>query len=344
MHVVDLRSDTVTKPTDAMKRAMVTCQVGDDVYGDDPTVNQLEARVAELLNKEAGLFVPSGTMGNLVSVLSHCGRGDEMIVGDEAHIHYYEQGNVSTLGSVHPRALKNNPDGTIDLALIENAIREDNVHYPRTKLVCLENTHNRCGGAILPTSYVDSVGALCASRGIKLHIDGARLANAAIALEEDMARMVQAADSVSFCLSKGLGCPVGSVVVGSASFIASCRRWRKALGGGMRQAGVLAAAGLVALDDMARLKEDHANAKLLAAELNALPGLSVNMASVQTNIVVIAIEKDGVTAADLVKQLKDKNIWLNAVSPTKLRVVTHYHITESDVQKVVEAFAHCLSA
>ncbi len=239
---IDLRSDTVTRPTPAMRQAMADAVVGDDVYGEDPTIRRLEEMVAARLGKEAAVFVPSGTMGNLVSVLSHCGRGDELILGDQSHIFHYEQGGSAAVGGVHPRPLPNHADGTIDLNQIEDAIRSDNEHYPVTRLIALENTHNRCGGAVLTPEYVDSVGALAQAHGLKLHVDGARLWNAAVALHETPARLVAAADSVSVCFSKGLAAPVGSAVAGSHAFIRQARRMRKQVGGGMRQAGVLAAA------------------------------------------------------------------------------------------------------
>ena len=210
MHTIDLRSDTVTRPTPTMRQAMANAAVGDDVYGEDPTVNHLEEMVATRLGKEAAVFVPSGTMGNLIAVLSHCGRGDELILGDQAHIFHYEQGGTAAVGGVHPRPLPNRPDGTLDLTQIEDAIRSDNEHYPVTRLIALENTHNRCGGAVLTPLYIDAVGALAQAHGLKLHVDGARLWNAAVALGEAPARLVAAADSVSVCFSKGLAAPVGS--------------------------------------------------------------------------------------------------------------------------------------
>ena len=244
-HPVDLRSDTVTKPTPAMLEAMVSAPVGDDVYGEDPTVTRLEAIVAELAGKEAAVFVPSSTMGNLIAVLSHCGRGDEMILGDQAHIHFYEQGGTAALGGVHPRTVPNRPDGTLALAEVEAAIRGDNEHFPVSRLLCLETTHNRCGGVVLPVDYMDAAAAVAHRHGLGLHVDGARLWDAAVALGVSPARLLRGADSASLCLSKGLAAPVGSVVVGSAALIRKARRNRKLVGGGMRQAGVIAAAGIV---------------------------------------------------------------------------------------------------
>ena len=251
-----------------------------------PTVNALEERVAALLGKEAAVYVPSGTMGNLVAVLSHCGRGDEMILGDKAHIFLYERGGSAALGGVQPRTLPNLPDGTLDLDQVADAVRDENDHYPVSRLLALENTHNRCGGRALPVEYVDAAGALAHARGLQLHVDGARLWNAAVALGEPPARVVQAADSVSVCFSKGLGAPVGSVLAGSRAFVRQARRMRKQVGGGMRQAGILAAACLVALDEMVeRLAEDHANARILAQGLATIDGVLLDPAAVQTNIV-----------------------------------------------------------
>ena len=272
MKIIDLRSDTITRPTLAMRLAMANAVVGDDVLGDDPTVQRLEALAAARLGKEAALFVASGHMGNLVSLLTHCGRGDEIIVGDQAHIFYYEQGSAAVVGGIHPRTVPNQTDGTLALDQIEAAIRGDNVHFPRTRLICLENTHNRCGGPALPAAYVQAVGALARRYGLKLHVDGARVFNAAAALGVEVRELAADADSVSFCLSKGLAAPIGSVVCGSAAFIQQARRNRKLLGGGMRQAGVIAAAGIVALEQMVeRLGDDHANAQRLAAGLSQIP-------------------------------------------------------------------------
>lgn len=341
--MIDLRSDTVTKPTPAMRRAMADAEVGDDVYGEDPTVNRLEAMVAERLGKEAAVFVPSGTMGNLIAVLSHCGRGDEMILGDQSHIFHYEQGGSAAVGGVHPRTLPNRADGTIDLAQIEDAIRSDNEHYPVTRLIALENTHNRCGGAVLTPAYIDSVGALAKTRGIKLHIDGARLWNAAVALGESPARLVAAADSVSVCFSKGLAAPVGSAVAGAHEFIRRARRMRKQVGGGMRQAGVLAAAAIVALEQMVeRLAEDHANAAQLARGLAAIDGIALDPATVSTNIVYFDVTKPGWTAAKLSAALAEQGVLANATGSQRLRAVTNYHITAANIQRVIAVVAEAL--
>ncbi|HHW88714.1 MAG TPA: low-specificity L-threonine aldolase [Chloroflexi bacterium] len=341
---IDLRSDTVTKPTPAMRRAMAEAVVGDDVYGEDPTVRRLEEMVAARLGKEAALFVPSGTMGNLISVLSHCGRGDELILGDQSHIFHYEQGGSAAVGGVHPRPLPNRPDGALDLNQIEDAIRSDNEHYPVTRLIALENTHNRCGGAVLTAEYVDAVGALARVHGLKLHVDGARLWNAAVALGETPARLVAAADSVNVCFSKGLGAPVGSAVAGSYTFIRQARRMRKQVGGGMRQAGVLAAAAIVALEEMVtRLAEDHANAARLAHGLAAIDGIRLDPTTVQTNIVYFDVVRPGWTAAQLSAALAAAGVLINATASHRLRAVTNYHITAADVDCVVDAVAATLN-
>ena len=304
MQPIDLRSDTVTKPTAAMRRAMYEAEVGDDVLGDDPTVQRLEELAAERLDKEAALFVASGTMGNLACLLSHCGRGDEVILGDQAHCYIYEQGGMAALGGIHPRPVPNQPDGTLDLELIGAAIRSEDDHFPSTRLIALENTHNRCGGAVLPVSYMQAVGELARQQGLRYHLDGARLFNAAVALCVDVRTLVVDCDSVTFCLSKGLAAPVGSVIVGNREFIQQARRNRKVLGGGMRQAGVLAAAGIVALTEMVdRLAEDHANARRLAEGIAELPGIRLNPSAVKTNIVIFALNRSDLTPQQLADRL-----------------------------------------
>jgi len=343
--VIDLRSDTVTKPTPAMLEAMATAPVGDDVYGEDPTVNRLEALAAEMLGKEAAVFVSSGTMGNLISVLAHCGRGDEMILGDIAHIFLYEQGGSAALGGVHPHPVPTQPDGTLKLSDIEDAIRGDNEHFPITKLIAVENTHNRCGGRALPVEYMDAVGQLAHSHGLQFHVDGARIWNAAVALNISPARLVKEADSISVCLSKGLAAPVGSVVVGSAEFIKKARRMRKIVGGGMRQAGVIAAAGIVAMTEMVeRLADDHANARRLAEGLHRLDGVSIDPGSVQTDIVIFQLDREDITPANLSAGLRSHGVLLNPIGGKRLRAVTNYHITEADIDRTLNAFAAVLNA
>ena len=339
MRTVDLRSDTITRPTESMKRAMAEAEVGDDVFGEDPTVRELEEMAAERTGKEAALFVASGTMANLVSQLTHCGRGNEMILGDQCHVFYYEQGGSAALGGIHSRTVPNRPDGTIDPADLEAAIRPDDVHFPRTRLIALENTHNRCHGTPLTAEYMARVAELARSREIRLHVDGARIFNAAVALDVDVSALAGPADSVSFCLSKGLAAPVGSLVCGSRAFVAEARRARKVLGGGMRQAGVLAAAGIVALNEMVdRLAEDHANARELASGLAGLPGLKVEIERVRTNIVYIDIDPPGLSAPELAERLAREGVRVLALGPGRIRAVTHYHIESEDIAYALGAF------
>jgi len=344
MRIIDLRSDTITRPTPSMRRAMAEARVGDDVFGEDPTVNRLEEISAERLGKQAALFVASGTMGNLASVLSHCGRGDETILGDLSHMHLFEQGGMAALGGVHPRTVRNEPDGTMNLDAIEAAIRPDDVHHPPTRLIAVENTHNRCHGSPLNAAYMRGLRALADRHGLKIHVDGARIFNAAAARGLDVRELAADADSITFCLSKALAAPVGSVVCGAPEFIARARRARKVLGGGMRQAGVLAAAGIVALDEMVdRLAEDHANARTLAEGLCRLDGLSVTLELVRTNIFFIEVQRTDITPEVLSRRLKDRGILILPAGPRRLRVVTNYHVTAEDVDYIFEAFRKSLN-
>ena len=344
MRVVDLRSDTMTRPTPAMSRAMAEAEVGDDVFREDPTVNALEEMAAERMGKEAALLVASGTMGNLVSLLAHCGRGEEIILGSFAHTFYFEQGGSAAVGGIHPRTLPNQPDGTLVLADIEDAIRADNVHFPRTRLIVLENTHNLCGGYPLDTDYMKAVGSIARRHGLKIHVDGARFFNATVALDVPAAQLAAEADSVSFCLSKGLAAPVGSVVCGSQNFISEARRARKILGGGMRQAGVLAAAGIVALNEMVdRLADDHANARELAEGLAEMPGVSIDPTRIHTNIVYFEVKREDITVEELVKRFDDDGARMLPVGPGRIRAVTHYHITSDDIDYVLGVLAEVLN-
>lgn len=343
MRIVDLRSDTITRPTPAMRRAMADAEVGDDVFGEDPTVNRLEEMAAERLGKEAALFVASGTMGNLVSLLVHCGRGEEFILGDQSHTFIYEQGGSSGLGGIHPRTVPNQPDGTVDLHNIEAAIRPDNIHFPRTRLIALENTHTRCNGSPLDANYMHAVGEIACRYEIKVHVDGARLLNAAIALGVEPRDLVADADSVTFCLSKGLGAPVGSVVCGSRDFITKARRVRKVLGGGMRQMGVLAASGIVALTEMPdRLADDHANARKLAEGLADIDGLSIDPERVKTNIVYFEVTRSDMTSKLLPEHLSSEGVRLLSTGPNQLRAVTNYHVTSDDIEYALGAFCKVL--
>lgn len=333
---VDLRSDTVTKPTEAMRVAMANAEVDDDVLGADPTAYHLESEMAKLMGKEAALFVPSGTMANLIAVMVHCEvRGSEVILGDNCHIHVYENGGISTIGGVHPRTVKNKLDGTMDIAEIEAAIRhpDGELYYPSTRLICLENTHANCGGRCISVEYTDKVGEIATRHGLKLHIDGARIFNASIALGIPVHRLVQAADSVSVCLSKGLGAPVGSVIVGSKSFITKAKRLRKTLGGGMRQVGVLCAAALVALrENVKKLEDDHRKAKILADGLNQIKQLSVNMSSVETNMVYFNIlDSSFVSPEKICEVLEEHGVLAMRSSATSVRLVLHHQISESDI-------------
>ncbi len=343
MKEIDLRSDTVSLPTEAMLAAMSSADLGDDVFGEDPTVNRLEEMGAERMGTEAGLFVPSGTMANLVSSLTHCGRGDEVILGGQAHMFSHEAGGMAAMGGVHPHTIANQEDGTMLLADIAGAIRGDNVHFPRTRLICIENTHNRCGGSPLTIEYVDSVMGLAKEHGILVHVDGARIFNAAVALGVDVKELTRGADSVSFCLSKGLAAPVGSVVCGSKEFIAEARRNRKVLGGGMRQAGVIAAAGIVALEEMVeRLADDHANARRLAEGIGNTPGLSVEAGKVKTNIVCFDLVDERLGANEFVGNLAAKGVKLLATGPRRMRVVTHYGVEGSDIEAALVAIGQVM--
>ena len=341
---VDLRSDTVTLPSPAMRQAMFQAELGDDVYGEDPTVNRLEALAAERLGKEEALFVPSGTMANLVCLLTHCGRGDEAIMGHLAHTFLFEAGGSAAVGGIHPHTVPNQPDGTLDLDDIEAAIRPpDNPHYPHTRLICLENTHNRCGGAVLTPDYMAQVRALANRYDLAIHLDGARIFDAAVALGIEPAVAARGADSVSFCLSKGLSAPVGSLVCGSAAFVQEARRQRKILGGSMRQAGVLAAAGIVALESMVdRLVDDHRNARQLAEGLARLPGVILDPATVQTNIVIFALAPDSLSPAELVARLAAHGVKMGDIGGHQLRAVTHYGLEVEDIDRALAAAAQVL--
>ena len=334
MKEIDLRSDTVTKPTPGMRAAMAAAEVGDDVYGEDPTVNRLEALAAQMLGKDAALFVPSGTQSNLLGVMAHCERGDEYIVGQQAHTYKYEGGGAAVLGSIQPQPLEFEPDGTLDLARVSGAIKPDDAHFARTRLLCLENTQS---GKVLPLDYLQRAHDFARSRGLGLHLDGARVFNAAVKQEVPVREIARHFDTVSVCLSKGLGAPVGSVLCGRADLIGKARRWRKMLGGGMRQAGVLAAAGLFALDhQLARLAEDHANAERLARGLAAL-GCEVEAAP-ETNIVVFGVAGDAAFQAGA----RERGVLLSRAAPGRLRAVTHLDVTAADVEEALERVRPCV--
>jgi threonine aldolase len=324
---IDLRSDTVTRPTAAMRAAMAAAELGDDVYGDDPTVNALQARIAALLGKESALFVPSGTQGNLCGLMAHCQRGDEYLVGQMAHAYRWEGGGAAVLGSIQPQPLAQRADGSIDLADIKAAIKPDDPHYPRTRLLALENTW---GGLVLPPAYVDAATTLARRHGLAAHLDGARLFNAAVASGVAVADLARPFDTVSVCFSKGLGAPVGSALVGPRDLIRQALRTRKMLGGGMRQAGVLAAAALHALDHhIDRLAEDHAHARALAQGLEGLPGVTVQPP--QTNMVFIDLAPE--RAAGVVDRLRQAGLLCSGLY--RLRLVTHLDVTAADIQRAV---------
>ncbi|MCJ8215348.1 low-specificity L-threonine aldolase [Aeromonas veronii] len=338
MRYIDLRSDTVTQPTDAMRQAMLHAEVGDDVYGEDPGVNALEAYGARLLGKQAALFVPSGTMSNLLAVMSHCQRGEGAILGNAAHIYRYEAQGSAVLGSVALQPLPMQRDGTLAFDDIKAALAPDDAHFVQTRLICLENTHN---GKVLPLSYLQEMGAFVAERGLKLHLDGARLFNAAVASETPVEESAAPFDSISICLSKGLGAPVGSLLVGSHDFIARARRLRKMLGGGMRQAGILAQAGLFALEQhVTRLADDHRRAKRLAEGLAALPGIELDLSLVQSNMVFLRLREG--ESAPLLAFMKDRGILFSGYG--ELRLVTHLQINDDDIEEVIDAFTEYLGA
>ena len=345
MDWIDLRSDTVTQPTPEMRQAMKTAPVGDDVYGEDPSVNRLQELAAERMGKEAGLFVASGTMGNLAAILAHCGRGDEVILGNQAHTLLFEAGGISALGGVHSRQIPNKPDGTLDLDDIRSVIRPDDEHQPITRLITLENTHNRCGGVPLTVEYTQAVGDLAREHNLWVHMDGARLFNAAAALGVSAQELVAPADSVTFCLSKGLCAPVGSVICGSKDFIVRTHRIRKQLGGGMRQAGVLAAAGIIALETIAnRLDEDHTRARHLAEGLSEIPGIALDPETPYTNMIFCSLREDVPLDADQVAAyLAERNVRVGIVGSRRFRIVTHYWIGDAEVDQAIAAFKGILA-
>jgi len=348
MNFIDLRSDTVTQPTPEMRVVMANAEVGDDVYGEDPTVNRLQELAAERMGKEAGLFVASGTMGNLIAVLAHCQRGDEVIVGKKNHTYLHEAGGISALGGVHSCQLPNLPDGSLSLEDVAAAIRWDDPHEPVTRLICLENTHNACGGVYQTPEYTRQISAFAHARGLLVHLDGARIFNAAVALDEEMgvgARQVVRllagpVDSVTFCLSKGLCAPVGSVLCGSKPFIAKALRLRKMLGGGMRQAGILAAAGIIALEKMVdRLIEDHSRARKLAGGLRQVPGIVLDTGTPATNMVFFNLTEDVKwSTGEFANEIKKQGVLISDAGERRFRLVTHYWIDDAGVEKTIEAF------
>ena len=341
MKVIDLRSDTVTQPTEEMRKAMAKAEVGDDVMGEDPSINRLEEMAAEMLGKEAALFTASGTMSNLIAALAHCSRGDEVIMGSEAHMFWNEVGGAATLAGVQVRLVQNDDQGRMDPQEVADAIRpKGNVHFPPTSLVCLENTHNRCNGGVLTPDDTKSIADIAHANGVAVHLDGARIFNAAVSLEMPARELVKDVDDVCFCLSKALSAPVGSLLCGSQEFIEKAHKWRKMVGGGMRQAGVLASAGIVALETMIdRLAEDHAHARRLAAGLAQIPGISVDPEQFQSNIVFVEIEPSLGPVQEFIGRLSQEGVKVSYPGANRFRMVAHRHISAEDVDTAIDRVA-----
>ena len=344
MKAIDLRSDTVTLPSNKVRQAIFEAQLGDDVFQEDNTVNLLETKAAKLSGKEGALLVPSGTMGNLISFLVHCPRGTEAILGNRSHTFTYEAGGISAFGGIHSHQLHNEEDGTIDIQSIKNAIRHDNIHFPKTALISLENTHNKCFGYPLSKDYLDSVADIAQENNLKLHIDGARIFNATVALDMSLSALVENVDSVTFCLSKGLACPVGSLICGSTEFIQEARRIRKALGGGMRQAGIIAAAGLAVLGNINnQILEDHKNAKLLVDGIESIKGLKIDSSKVKTNIIYCRLDTDSMTSERFLKACKEKGVLFFQYPSGDYRLVTHCGVDTDDIKLALLTFEKILS-
>ncbi|MEA2648058.1 MAG: threonine aldolase [Candidatus Binataceae bacterium] len=339
--MIDLRSDTVTLPTPAMREAMAQAELGDDVYGEDPTVNRLERMAADIVGMEAAMLVPSGTMGNLAAMLTHCARGTKALLGALAHTYLYEAGGAAALGGIVMTPIRNTDDGELDLdELREDLERGRDAHFAQAGLVALENTHNLCGGAAVEVSHMAAVAEIARVHRLPMHLDGARIFNAAIALETTAKNIASHADSVSFCLSKGLACPVGSLLCGRSEFVGRARRMRKMLGGGMRQAGVFAAAGIVALESMIdRLAEDHQNARALAQGLGLVAGLNVRPVKRRTNMVMFEVDGGAAAAAKFAAAMKERGVIAHARGPSSFRAVTHHGISRRDIDLVVAAAA-----
>ena len=337
MTLIDLRSDTVTKPTDEMRRAMAEATVGDDVYGEDPSINDLQERSASLLGHEAGLLTASGTMSNLLATLTYCNHGDEIVMGNQAHMFWNEGGGQAALAGVQTRLIPQSPSGGIDASDVARNIRPaGNPHVAATKLVCLENTQTRCSGMVMTPDETKAVCEVSHDAGVSVHLDGARIFNAAVAMEVPVAELTRDVDDASFCLSKALSCPVGSVLVGSKDFIEEAKRWRKMVGGGMRQAGVLAAAGMVALDSMVdRLAEDHQNARRLASGLANIDGLTIDCDNIQTNIVIFDVDATLGSATAFIKAMAEANVLVSYPGETSVRMVTHRHISGEDIEEAL---------
>jgi threonine aldolase len=332
---VDLRSDTVTLPTDEMLEAIRGAKLGDDVYGEDPTVRQLEEMAADRMGKEAALLVTSGTQANLVSTMSNTKRGDSVILEAESHIYWYEVGGISVVAAVLPWPVKGHM-GALSPEDVEAAIRPKNIHFPDSTLVCIENTHNRAGGTVITPAQIKALGDVVHARGLKLYMDGARIFNAAVALKTDVREFTENVDNLMFCLSKGLSCPVGSLVVGDREFVDKAKKNRKLLGGGMRQAGIIAAPGIIALEKMVdRLAEDHANARLLADGLAKIEGVDIDMTAVQTNIVAFGVRGLGITSDQFMAKIKQKGVLCGTADTFRVRMVTHRGIAKDDIMKTL---------
>jgi len=345
MKIIDLRSDTVTLPTKEMMDAIQNAVLGDDVLEDDPTVIKLESQTAELLGKEAALFVPSGTMGNLISIMVHCPRGSEVILGNKSHTFKYEAGGISALGGIHSAQLKNNPNGTIDIDNIENAIRDDNVHFPKTACISLENTHNICNGSPINVEYLSKVLNLARENNLKIHTDGARIFNASVALNVEVKELAQFTDSITFCLSKGLTAPIGSMVCGTEEFIYFARRTRKILGGGMRQVGILASAGLVSISKMVnKLKLDHENLTQLANGLAQFKEIDINPDDFKTNILFFGLKNTSINDEELVFKMEKLGVRFFALSKNKFRLVTHSGVHNDDINYTLNAFSNVFNS
>jgi len=343
--MIDLRSDTVTKPSPEMREVIARAEVGDDVYGEDPSVNLLEEKSAQLLGKQAGLFIPSGTMGNLAAILTHCERGSEIILGDKSHTFLYEVGGIAALGGIQSHILPNQQDGTLKVVDIRQAIRMDDIHDPPTRLITLENTHNRCGGVALTPEYTRQVGEIAREHQLKFHLDGARVFNAAAALKLDPTELVDPVDSVMFCLSKGLGAPVGSVLCGRTEFIKRARKTRKMLGGGMRQAGVIAAAGIYALDkNLPLLEQDHLRAAALARKIGGIKTLYLEHQKTPSNMVYVNLSDDvPLDAEETAQKLKELGVLVGITGERQFRLVVHIWIGDQDIDDVFQAFTEVLS-
>jgi len=341
--IVDLRSDTVTRPTPAMREAMARAEVGDDVFGDDPTVNRLQERVADLLGKEAAIFMPSGTMANQTAIRAHTEPGDEIIAHPDSHIYNYESGAPFALSGCSIR-LVDGPRGMFDAPDVRAAVRPGDPHYPRSRLICIENTHNRGGGSIWPIDRIARIHAVARELGLRMHLDGARLMNACVATGHKPVEYARYFDTVSTCFSKGLGAPVGSAVAGTKELIARVHRFRKMFGGGMRQAGILAAAALYALDHhVERLAEDHANAKRLAMALAEMPGVRIDPSQVVTNILYFDVDPSFGTARDLSQRLRAEGVWMNATGPQRIRAVTHLDVDAAAIDRAIGVLRRVLA-